>query len=71
MNREDGDLKPGGVVPLRCSCGCTFAQLREDGALVIVSRHHGQKCINVLTLEELMKLRQEAEPHNYHRRRAG
>ena len=56
--------RPGHTVPLRCSCGSTFAQLREDGAVVIVSRHHGQKCVNVLTLEDLMKLQKEARPNS-------
>ncbi|MCL4370758.1 MAG: hypothetical protein M1380_07595 [Chloroflexi bacterium] len=52
--------RPGHTVTLRCSCGSTFAQLREDGAVIIVSRHHGQKCVNVITLEDLMKLQKEA-----------
>ncbi len=47
----------GRTTPLVCSCGCTFAQMREDGALIIVSRHHGQKCVNVLTKEDLEILR--------------
>ena len=61
MAREMSEAaRPGRTVPLRCSCGCTFAEIREDGAVVIVSRHHGQKCVNVLTLEELAKLQREA-----------
>ncbi len=49
------------TTPLRCACGSTFAHIRDDGALVIVSRHHGQKCTNVITLEELQKLQREVE----------
>ncbi len=47
----------GRTTPLVCSCGCTFAQMREDGALIIVSRHHGQKCINIVTLDVLEEAR--------------
>jgi len=50
----------GQTVPLRCSCGTTFARLREDGALIIVSRHHGQKCVNILTVNELVRLQKES-----------
>ncbi len=46
-------------IPLRCACGSTFAEIREDGTLVIVSRHHGHKCVNVLTPEQVAKLQQE------------
>lgn len=61
MTREISETsRPGHTVPLRCACGSAFAQLRDDGAVVIVSRHHGQKCVNVLTLEDLMKLQREA-----------
>ena len=48
------------TVPLRCSCGCTFARVREDATLVIVSRHHGRECVNVLTQSQILKLSQEA-----------
>ena len=44
------------TTPLVCSCGCTFAQVREDGALIITSRHHGQKCVNVVTRQDLEEL---------------
>ena len=50
----------GQGTPLRCSCGSTFAEVREDGALVIVSRHHGHSCANVLTADQLARLVQEA-----------
>ncbi len=57
----NGTPKHGQMLPLYCACGCTFAQVREDGAVVIVSRHHGHKCVNVLTLDQLLKLRKEAD----------
>ena len=61
MNGKVSEVtESGNTVPLRCSCGSIFARLREDGALIIVSRHHGHECVNVLKQGELSKLRREA-----------
>ncbi len=57
--KPDLSTRSGQGTPLRCSCGSTFAEVREDGALVVVSRHHGHRCVNVLTVDQLVSLVQE------------
>jgi hypothetical protein len=31
------------------------------GEVIIVSRHHGKRCVNVIRLEDIVKLRQETD----------
>lgn len=49
--------------PVPCGCaGCElpFAYI-QNGVLVIESRHHGEQHVNVLRLEELIRLLQAAQ----------
>jgi hypothetical protein len=42
---------------LRCACcGTPIAEVRHDGAIVIESRHHGQRHTSVLPLDTLRRL---------------
>jgi hypothetical protein len=48
-------------VVLKCAaCGLPFARV-QNGALVIESRHHGDKHYNVIALDMLRDLLQQAE----------
>lgn len=49
------------VVLLRCGqCGLPWAKV-QNGVLVVESRHHGERHVNVIALEELFKLWKEAQ----------
>jgi hypothetical protein len=53
-------------VVLRCGqCGLPWAKL-SNGVLVVESRHHGERHVNVIALETLFKMwleaQQEQEP---------
>jgi len=41
-----------GVV-LRCRCGLPWARI-ENGCLVVVSRHHGERHVNQIALPDLL-----------------
>lgn len=48
---------------LRCECcGLPFARL-VNGAIIVESRHHGERHQNVVAVDELVKLRQEVRPN--------
>lgn len=49
---------------LMCSipkCGCPFAR-RQDGAIIIESRHHGERHVNILTADILEQWLAEMRP---------
>lgn len=49
------------VLLLRCGqCGLPWAKV-QNGVLVVESRHHGERHVNVIALAELFKLWQEAQ----------
>lgn len=48
-------------VVLRCGqCGLPWAKIC-NGVLVVESRHHGDRHVNVITLDEVKRLWQEAQ----------
>jgi hypothetical protein len=58
---------PPDVVVLKCACcDLPFATIQR-GVLMVNSRHHGDKHVNVVTLQDLIQwlrdLQAEAEPH--------
>lgn len=50
--------------PVTCGCpGCALpVAYVQNGALVIESRHHGARHVNVLPLTRVIELLQEAQP---------
>lgn len=49
------------VLLLRCGqCGLPWAKV-QNGVLVVESRHHGERHVNVIALAELFKLWREAQ----------
>jgi hypothetical protein len=49
--------------PLRCQCrDCNTPIAKvQDGVLVIIARHDGEKHVNILKIEDLIKLLQTAD----------
>lgn len=52
-----------GVVVLRCAeCGLPFGRI-QNGALIIESRHHGERHTNTIAVQRLQQLaRRDAQP---------
>lgn len=48
------------TITLRCSCcSVPWAEIK-NGTLVVLARHHGERHVNVLTLEYIEQLLREA-----------
>ncbi len=55
-------LDGNGIVVLRCGeCGLPWARL-QNGALVVQSQHSGQKHINAIALDDLIRLNEQRGP---------
>lgn len=51
-------------IVLRCTvCGLPWARI-ENGVLIVESRHHGQRHVNVMSLRQLVEL-QEPESQQW------
>jgi hypothetical protein len=50
----------GKKTPLLCECGLPFAHIQRD-VLVVLSRHNGDKHVNVITLAEIKKLLEQEQ----------